>query len=52
MRLTLYRFRLLLQDYPIIDYIIKKVNLIQQGQSAKSTIIEIELKNFLTKNEN
>ena len=49
MRISLYKFRLLLRDYPIINYIIKKVNLIQQGQSPKSTIIEIELKNFIDK---
>lgn len=47
MKMTLYKFRLLLRDYPIIDYIIKKVNLIQHGQSEKSIIIQIEFKDFV-----
>lgn len=46
MRLTLYKLNLLMRDYPLF-VIIDTVILIQQGQSDKSTIVEIKFKNFI-----
>ena len=46
MRLTLYKLNLLMRDYPLY-FIIDNVTLIQQGQSDKSTIVEIKFKNFI-----
>lgn len=51
MRLTLYKLNLLIRDYPLF-FIIDSVNLVQQGQSDKSTIVEIKFKNFIDNTEN
>ena len=46
MRLTLYKLNLLMRDYPLY-FIIDSVYVVQQGQSYKSTIVEIKFKNFI-----
>jgi hypothetical protein len=47
--MTLYKLQLLLQGYPILNYIIKNVYIIQEGQSPKSTYVQIEYKDFVNK---
>jgi len=56
--MSLYKLNRLIEDYPIIGYIIDHVNIIQQGQSEYTTIVEIfykqfcnEIRNFLDKTE-
>ena len=38
-----------MQGYPILQFIIDKVYIIQEGQSPKSTIVQIEFKDFCNK---
>ena len=52
MKMSLYKLNKLIQGYPILVEMIDSVQIVQQGQGEKSTIVEVKLKNFLTKNEN
>lgn len=45
MQITLYKLNLLVQDYPILKYIIKNVVLIHQGNGEKSTIVQVYFNN-------
>jgi len=56
--MSLYKLNRLIEDYLIIGYIIDHVNIIQQGQSEHTTIVEVfykqfcnEIRNFLDKTE-
>ena len=44
--MTLYKLNRLIQDYPIIGYIIDHVNIVQQGQGEHTTIVEVFYKQF------
>ena len=46
--MSLYRLNLLVQDYPILKYIIQSVQLIgeDKGGMGKQTIVEVQLKEF------
>lgn len=57
MQLTLYKLNRLIEDYPIIGYMIDHVDIVQQGQ-GEHTIVKIfykqfcnEVRNFLDKKE-
>ena len=45
--ITLYKLNLLMQDYPILKLIIDNVMLEQLGESPKSTIVQVQFKNFV-----
>lgn len=45
--ITLYKFNLLMRDYPILKLIINNVILDQLGESPKSTIVQVQFKNFV-----
>ncbi len=47
--MTLYKLNRLIKDYPIILYIVDHVDIIQQGQSPKSTYVQVQFKNFVNK---
>ena len=54
--MTLYKLNRLIEDYPIIGYIIDYVDIVQQGQDEHTTIVKIfykrfcnEIRNFLDK---
>ena len=54
--MTLYKLNCLIKDYPIIGYIIDRVEVIQQGQGEHTTIVKVfykqfcnEIRNFLDK---
>jgi hypothetical protein len=49
---TLYKLNRLIEDYPIIAYIIDHVEIVQQGNSDKSTIVKIFYKQFCNENRN
>ena len=46
MQLTLYKLNRLIEGYPIIGYIIDRVEVIQQGQGDHTTIVKIFYKQF------
>jgi len=43
---TIYKLNRLLQDYPIIGYMIDHVELVQQGQGDHTTIVKVVYKQF------
>ena len=47
MQLTLYKLNQLVKGYPIIRYIIDHVEIVQQGQGERNTIVEVQFKNFV-----
>lgn len=47
--MTLYKLNRLIENYPIIRYIIEHVDIVQQGQSPKSTYVQVQFKNFVNK---
>lgn len=49
--MTLYKLNLLIQDFPMLLDIIDKVQIVQDGNSEKSTIVQVRLKNFSSEKE-
>ena len=54
--MTLYKLNRLIEDYPIIGYMIDHVDIVQQGQGEHTTFVRIfykqfcnEIRNFLDK---
>lgn len=45
--ITLYKFNLLMRDYPALILIINNVMVVRQGESPKSTIVQVQFKNFV-----
>lgn len=49
--MTLYKLNRLIQDYPMLLDMIDEVQIIQNGNSEKSTIVQVRLKNFSEEKE-
>lgn len=44
--MTLYKLNRALQEYPILQYMIDHVEIVQQGQGEHTTIVKVVYKNF------
>ena len=49
--MTLYKLNLLIQDFPMLLDIIDEVQIVQDGNNEKSTIVQVRLKNFSEEKE-
>ena len=49
--MTLYKLNRLIQDYPMLLDMVDEVQIIQNGNSEKSTIVQVRLKNFSEEKE-
>lgn len=49
--MTLYKLNLLIQDFPMLLDMIDEVQIVQDGNSEKSTIVQVRLKNFSEEKE-
>ena len=49
--MTLYKLNRLIQDFPMLLDIIDEVQIVQDGNSEKSTIVQVRLKNFSEEKE-
>lgn len=49
--MTLYKLNRLIQDFPILLDMIDEVQIVQDGNSEKSTIVQVRLKNFSEEKE-
>ena len=49
--MTLYKLNRLIEDYPMLLDMIDKVQIVQDGNNEKSTIVQVRLKNFSEEKE-
>ena len=49
--MTLYKLNKLIQDFPMLLDMIDEVQIVQDGNSDKSTIVQVRLKNFSEEKE-
>ena len=49
--MTLYKLNRLIQDFPMLLDMIDEVQVIQDGNSEKNTIVQVQLKNFSEEKE-
>ena len=49
--MTLYKLNRLIQDYPMLLDMIDEVQIVQDGNNEKSTIVQVRLKNFSEEKE-
>lgn len=49
--MTLYKLNLLIQDFPMLLDMIDEVQIVQDGNSEKNTIVQVRLKNFSEEKE-
>ena len=49
--MTLYKLNRLIEDYPMLLDMIDKVQIVQDGNNEKSTIVQVQLKNFSEEKE-
>ena len=51
MQLTLYKLNQLVEDFPMLLDMIDEVQIVQDGDSEKNTIVQVRLKNFSEEKE-
>lgn len=51
MRMSLYKINKLREFYPLLNEMIEKIEVIQQGQGPKSTIVEVYVKEIESQND-
>lgn len=51
MQLTLYKLNQLVEDFPMLLDMIDEVQIVQDGDSEKNTIVQVRLKNFSKEKE-
>ena len=51
MQLTLYKLNQLVKDFPMLLDMIDEVQIVQNGNGEKSTIVQVRLKNFSEEKE-
>ena len=49
--MTLYKLNRLIEDFPMLLDMIDEVQIVQDGNSEKNTIIQVQLKNFSEEKE-
>ena len=49
--MTLYKLNRLIQDFPMLLDMIDEVQIVQDGDSEKNTIVQVRLKNFSEEKE-
>ena len=49
--MTLYKLNRLIQDFPMLLDMIDEVQIVQDGDSEKNTIVQVWLKNFSEEKE-
>ena len=49
--MTLYQLNRLIQDFPMLLDMIDEVQIVQDGNNEKSTIVQVRLKNFFEEKE-
>lgn len=49
--MTLYKLNRLIEDFPMLLDMIDEVQIVQDGNSEKSTIVQVRLKNFSEEKE-
>ena len=49
--MTLYKLNRLIEDFPMLLDMIDEVQIVQDGNNEKSTIVQVRLKNFSEEKE-